>query len=320
MKTRTILGLVILFIGITAYRMVDDVLARLGMQQSNAQYSIIRMVIGRFGTGPMETGVEDGPANSIYKQKQAFRLPYVPQLAAVIAGDKTGIAKDLCEYVRKYINSEEFIAEYERLREEAMPLRQDGMTLSNLKQSKEVFETNIRNYKSDTKYVAEQQKKLDENQVKLDAILEAAKKNFPGKAEWEQAYPTDPAILVKKRLQEYLALVPTVDFNATLTGKGSRQTFVNPVYEKKSLKWKAIFRAGKEVNDVVTAFVKEWLKGEIIAKEKGTMANYKDTKSPGSSSGSNNSNATPASNTEPAVEKAKEKKSLFKKLKEKIGQ
>jgi hypothetical protein len=210
-------------------------------------------------------GMEGGPANSIYAQLQSFRLPTV-KLAA-IANDKAAAAKELCEYVKKYINSKEFSVEYAKLRESAMPLTDRGMSLADLKRNSEVFRTNIKNYPNDTKYVAEQQKQLDENEKKIATLLDAAKKPFPGKELWEKLYPADPSVVVKKRLQEYLQLVATVDFNAKLTGSGKRQTFVNPVYEKKSLKWKAIFRAGKEVNDVVTAFVKEWLKGEIISKE-----------------------------------------------------
>ena len=94
----------------------------------------------------------------------------------------------------------------------------------------------------------------------MDALTEASKKPFPNKEIWEKTYPADPALLIKKRLQEYLTLAATVDFKATLTGSGKKQVFTNSAYEKKSLKWKAIYRVGKEVNDVVTAFVKEWMK------------------------------------------------------------
>jgi hypothetical protein len=73
-------------------------------------------------------------------------------------------------------------------------------------------------------------------------------------------------LAVKTRLNEYLELHATVDFNARLTGTGSNQKFVNPAYEKKSLKWKAIYRAGKDVNDVAAAFAKDWLKGDVISK------------------------------------------------------
>ena len=258
----------------TAFKIADDIFTRLGMQQETARYYFINNLVGRFDTGPMELGSEGGDPNSVYNQLQSFRLPYARSLAAVIAGDKTAAAAEMCDYVKRYVNSEEFIEKYNSQRDAAMPLTDRGSTLADLRNNKRVFELNIRNYKTDTKYVAEQQKLMDENQKKIDALLEAAKKPFPGKDAWEKTYPLDPSILVKKRLQEYLQLAATVDFTAKLTepDKYKIKKFVNPVYEKKSLKWKAIYRAGKEVNDVVTAFVKEWLKGEIISKEKIKMA------------------------------------------------
>lgn len=242
---------------LTAFIIADDIITRLGMQQQNAQWHIIRNFIGRFDTGPMEQGMEDGPANSVYKQLQSFRIPTAKLLPSIISGDKAGAARELCEYVKTYLNSKEFTEEYIKLREDAMPLTDNGMSLANLKRNSEVFRINIKNYPNDTKYVAEQQKQLDENEKKIVALQEAAKKPFQGKDAWLKLYPQDPAVMIKARLQEYLQVVATVDFNAKLTGTGKKQSFVNPVYEKKSLKWKAIYRAGKEVNDAVTVFVKE---------------------------------------------------------------
>lgn len=251
---------------LTAFKIADDIITRLGMQQQIARSYIIQNLVGRFDSGPMSGAVEDGPANNIYSQLKSFRIPYARLLPDIITGDKAAAAKELCDYIKKYINSEEFITEYKKLKEAAMPLTDKGMSLASLKRNSEVFRLNIKNYQTDTKYVAEQQKQLDENEKRLATLLEAMKKPFPGKDAWEKTYPEDPVVVIKKRLEEYLQLAATVDFNAKLTGTGKKQTFVNPVYEKKPLKWKAIYRAGKEVNDVVTAFVKEWLNRDIIKK------------------------------------------------------
>jgi len=266
MKRNKIWLLAATAIGLTAFKMADDILTRLGMQEQAAQNSIISNIIGRFDSGPMDAGIEDGPANSMYSQMKSFRLPYAKLLPDIISGDKAAAAKELCDYVKSYVGSETFMTEYKKMKESALPLTDNGMSFGSLKRNSEVFRINIKNYPNDTKYMAEQQKKLDENEKRIAVLLESMKKPFPGKDVWEKTYPADPSIIIKKRLQEYLALAATVDFTAKLTGSGKRQTFVNPVYEKKPLKWKAIYRTGKEVNDVVTAFVKEWLKGEIIPK------------------------------------------------------
>lgn len=330
MKKKTILFLSILTCTVTlAVKITDDIITRLGMQAQNAQWHIMRNMIGRFDTGPMDQGVEDGAPNSVYMQLQAFRVPGARLLESIITGDKAGAAKELCEYVKKYVNSEEFAAEYNKLREDAIPLTDQGMSLASLKRNSEVFKLNIKNYPNDTKYVAEQQQKLDENEKRVTALMNAAKKPFPGKEAWEKMYPADPAKVVKKRLQEYIQLVATVDFTAKLTGTGKKQTFVNPAYEKKSLKWKAIYRAGKEVNDVVTTFVKEWLKGEIISATKTTMTAQVSTPAPVSSPNNSQGNKTnPVAATEPAAPSeqpatntpaSKPKKSLFNKIKDKTN-
>ena len=215
-----------------------------------------------------------------------------------------------------------------------MPRINYGPSLGSLKDDIVVYQKNINNYKTDTKYVAEQQAKLDEAQKKVDAILEAAKKPFPGKASWEKKYPLNPAVLVKQRLQEYLQLAATVDFNAVLTApdKYNIKKFVNPAFEKKSNKWKAIYRAGKEVNDVVTAFVKDWLKGDIISANKTKMTASTPTTSTNNTvvkpsttpDKTSNSPTTKveeptANHTQSKTDSTKPKKSLLNKVKGKIG-
>ena len=336
MKKSTIILLAFVFCtAALAIKVADDILTKLGLQAQNTQWHIMRNIIGRYDAGAMSEGVEDGPSNSVFSQLQSFQIPRATLLSAIITGDKSGAARDLCEYVKKYVNSEEFIAEYNKLKEDAMPLMYNGMRLSSLKHSSDVFRTNIRNYPNDTKYLAEQKQLLDENEKKVATMTEMAKKPFPGKDQWEKTYPADPAVLVKKRLQEYLQLVATVDFAAKLTGSGKKQTFVNPVYEKKSLKWKAIYRAGKDVNDVVTAFVKDWLKGEIISAAKTRMTTQANTPPATPPSAARNTqtvnqgNATtgtvtqsqPVQSEQPATSTPtpKPKKSLFNKIKEKAN-
>lgn len=336
MKKR-ILIITAVFIALTAtaIKVVNDIIERLGMDQKFVQGNIVSNIVGRFSYGPMD---DNDNTNIVGDQESNFRLPYIPKLklSTIISGDKAAAAKDLCEYIKKYINSEEFVLAYNKQRENAMPRINYGPSLGSLKDEIIVYQKNINNYKTDAKYVAEQQAKLDEAQKKVDVILEAAKKPFPGKASWEKKYPLNPSVLVKQRLQEYLQLAATVDFNAALTApdKYNVKKFVNPNFEKRSSKWKAIYRAGKEVNDVVTAFVKEWLKGEIISANKtkmaestsGTLPNNSTTKPTATesvkstSAPTNKPNESVTSTTNQAKpDSTKTKKSLLNKVKGKIG-
>ncbi|RYY53740.1 MAG: hypothetical protein EOO09_16925 [Chitinophagaceae bacterium] len=309
---------------LTAFTVADDILTRLNLEAGTAQRFILCNFTGQF----------DNEISGVKEESDYFRIPYTKKmLPAIIAGDKASAAKELCEYVKAYCSSTEFEKAYNKDRLAALPLRDNGADAGVLARNIEVYRINIRNYPNDKKYVAEQQQLVTESQARLDKLLEQAKGPFDLKKEWEAAYPADPAVAVRKRLQEYLTLVATVDFTAKLAApdKYNKKKFINPAYEKKSLKWKAIFRAGKEVNDAVTLFVKDWLKGEIIAKEKITMTPVmSSSKEPAAStkeptaSASNSSNAAGTTTTGSTAEAdkkttapVKEKKAFLNKLKNK---
>lgn len=76
------------------------------------------------------------------------------------------------------------------------------------------------------------------------------------KAEDEKRYPSDANVLIKQRLQEFLSISATVDFNAQLNGS----MFANPEYEAKSGQWKMCFRAGKAVVEAAREEAQAWLK------------------------------------------------------------
>jgi uncharacterized protein YdaT len=78
-------------------------------------------------------------------------------------------------------------------------------------------------------------------------------------AKWKETYPEDYRPIIKNRLQKFIELSGTVDFNAELKEVYSKQKFVNPAYEAKSSEWKQIFRSGKEVTEVTRKFAQQWL-------------------------------------------------------------
>jgi hypothetical protein len=76
------------------------------------------------------------------------------------------------------------------------------------------------------------------------------------KGDDEKKYPADANELIKKRLQEFLTLSASVDFEAEVSGG----RFVNPEYEAKSREWKMCYRAGKAVIMAAREEVELWLK------------------------------------------------------------
>ncbi len=66
--------------------------------------------------------------------------------------------------------------------------------------------------------------------------------------------------VLRKQLTAFAALVPTVDFDAATTQKGSKLVFVKPAYETKGAVWKACFRAGKGASTAALRVAQSWLK------------------------------------------------------------
>ncbi|WP_420150833.1 hypothetical protein [Spirosoma sp.] len=65
--------------------------------------------------------------------------------------------------------------------------------------------------------------------------------------------------LLKKRLEDFIALSESVDFEARLVPMGRKQAFANPVYERKPAEWKFLYRLGKEPVAEAQVFARQWL-------------------------------------------------------------
>ncbi len=327
-------------LGLFAFGLAEDIVARLGMKHKTAQRYILGNFTGDFKEpGAVEEDHGGAGEESASAQLNAFQIPYARLRPSIVKGDKAAAARDLCAYVRLYVNSQEFLNDYSARREAAKPTeepyRPSKTELDHMRKSLKEAEASYGQAKNAPGMTREALTAYEKGLAQMRKQLADYEDPTPNKTRWLKTYPEDPSIAVKARLEEYLQLAATVDFNAELTG-GNRKKFVNPAYEKKSLKWKAIYRAGREVNGATTAFVKEWLKGEIVSAKKSTLpAEITDDRpvsgkkpaeagqpsapvpaQPGSASSSPDQPAA----AQPAKEaEAKEKKSLFKKLKEKVA-
>jgi hypothetical protein len=90
----------------------------------------------------------------------------------------------------------------------------------------------------------------------LDNAVDNAVDKTVGGNENEDRYPSDPNKLIKKRLEEFLSVSESVDFDAKLNGS----MFVNPEYESKDDKWKMCYRAGREVVEAAREEAQKWVK------------------------------------------------------------
>lgn len=108
----------------------------------------------------------------------------------------------------------------------------------------------------------------DKNHPKYAKNMSAIRMMYDGDMKWynneiaklEAKYPADIKSFLKMRMQEFLDISATVDYNAELKQDGRLKRFVNPAYERQSMNWKYCFRAGKETTEAARAFVQQWLK------------------------------------------------------------
>lgn len=79
-------------------------------------------------------------------------------------------------------------------------------------------------------------------------------------SDWEQTHPAGPKVRIKQRLEEFLALSATVDFQAATKADGNTLRFVDPELERKPPNWKLCYRAGQPAVDAARAFATAWVK------------------------------------------------------------
>lgn len=220
----------------------DAILQKLGVDKGNADYSI------------------EG-----YFLRNSFYIPRAKFLKDIVNGDKTGAAMELASYVKGYVMSDAFKAKYQELRMANMPTSEpERMPASMIQQMKEGLKT-MEDMTNDTymmsMYSKEDKEQMQKSLEEMRASIREAEDPHPNKTKWLKNYPEDPKEMIKARLNEYLQLVESVDFNAQLTtNQYNKQIFVNPEYERKNSRWKACYRAGKEVNTQMKVFVQNWLK------------------------------------------------------------
>lgn len=254
-----------------AFVKYTGIVDNLGMNESDTKEHILKNIVGRQSEEPIEAEETFDSKDKAYEELKTFKIPYARLLPQIINGDKAAAAKEMCNYVKEYVNSQEFIDDYNNLREQTKPVSEpqqmDEATLKSLKAQLKEAEKSLAMMKGNKYIPASTLKQYEKSVADLKKQIPEKTDPTPNKTKWLKLYPENPANAVKKSLEEYLKIASSVNFKAETTGTGKRKKFVLAEYEAKSLKWKAIYRAGKDVNDVTVAFIKEWLKGDIISKE-----------------------------------------------------
>jgi hypothetical protein len=239
-----------------------DILAGLGLTRASAGEGILEALIS--GTPYHEAAMK------------AFKaLPAASRAAAVSAG---------LDWIKAFAGSREFAAAYALGREKERPappvprpaadeqakkMKADmeksiaemrkGMAAMDA-ETKKVMEASIRGMREQLERMeADPQQKALWRQMADMAGLEDKKRHEEELKAWEEGWPADPRVLIRRRINDFLVVSAGVDFAARVKPRGDKMIFVNEEYEQKPPEWKVCFRAGKEATAAARAFAAAWL-------------------------------------------------------------
>lgn len=269
-KTIFILPLLVLVLGFTAGRIIDDKLASLlkqfNMKEDNAKQSVFYAVSG-----------------------SSFYIPNVKVLKALVVNDRVTMIQSIGKNIKEYVASKEFVEQYNQLREDRKPTPPETPKYSaQLKEEqKESLTKSIAEMeKSKTQMAKDQQAMFDDvikglkDQLKeidnpkttmftpeMDVYIKQGYDmqvdNYNKEVkEWETEYPVnDPKPMIKKWISVFLEKSGDINFSAA-TKKDSKGIlkFVDKEYEYKDSQWKLYYRAGKESVTAARTFAQNWIK------------------------------------------------------------
>jgi len=250
-------------ISFTMKKAADDIWQKLGISQSKGDENIKASFLNGYF--------------HYYGAKTAKNL---------LVNDRAAVAKDLLNYSKQKLSSDAFRKDYEKLRNSAKPVEYPYTAKSKEEVRKEkiaemqksitdaealvkkmpdmaktmqptidMFKNNLKDYQDPNSQMIElyYQNELHTKKQREDSYKESMER-------WQKEYPANVNTMIRERLQKFVTLAKTVDFNAQLKEVGGKKKFVNPQYEGQNYEWKQIFRAGKEVIIPAISFAEQWIK------------------------------------------------------------
>jgi hypothetical protein len=251
----------ILLLSFTVNKLTGDFLNQLGMSRPGADEKIAQCLLG----GYVDTyGVRN--------------------VKNITLGNRTAVTNDLLVYIKQYSASTAFKKEYAVLKEKNKPRLSaiqtpEAMRKENIEQMKKaatelegyykkadaslkpMFEKSLADGKKQLKDAEDPNNKMYLNYAKNydQLVKDNEDRNKLMLKRWEENYPENQLLFIKKHLQNFLATTADIDFAAETISKNGKKIFVKPEYEHKEHYWKMAYRAGKEVVEPSRDFVTEWL-------------------------------------------------------------
>lgn len=254
-------GVIALLVVAAALSAAPDVLQQLSVSKADAGQEIL-------------SALASGSPN-YHRVRNAFKAASPEARAALV--------EQVLTWTKAYVNSPQFAQDYAAYREQAKPapLEEQESVDDELAAQRREHEQQIAEMKKSLASVPAEMRKEMEKAIKETeaafremqkdaAIQNAQRENLENERKeaqeqyaadverWKSEYPADPKVLVKRRVQEFLAATADVDYDAKLVKSGSKMRFANEEYEAKPWEWKLAYRAGKPATEAARAFVKGW--------------------------------------------------------------
>jgi hypothetical protein len=208
-------------------------------------------------------------------------------IGKVVETKRVQITEDMLRFAWNYTNSPEFAIWWREYRERHKPMMQQTPSLSHDMRGDHIrnLETKLAEIRAERDTASGAQKThldgaiahlertlkdLNTMNPKQDSMMnqmftkmrDDAVNDYNLQIEfWKDCFPENGKLVVKARLEEYLALAASVDFSAQVKpGPNGVLVFVEPEYENKNYHWKMCYRAGREANNAAIRIVREWLR------------------------------------------------------------
>lgn len=227
--------------------------------------------------------------NASYCISQSFISGYLSTFSLrdamhININSRAGITTEILNYVKQYASSPAFQNDYKKWRNNYLqsfelvpPVTREQITAKKISET----EDNIRKYEQLLNKLTDAKAKKE-----FEQVISMAKKQLEeyrsGKSaqidyevnqettrylerknemdSWIKQNPETNADLIKHRLEDFLEVTRSIDYNAVLIEKNGKKYFAKQEYEGKGSQWKMAFRAGREVTETARLFAQEWLK------------------------------------------------------------
>ncbi len=208
-----------------------SVLEKLGLDTESTNKKILYDIVERHSAEPVGDSdfFEEDTPNEKSGDYKFFKIPQTKLLPEIVAGDKRATAKELCQYVKEYVNTQEFKDAYSKLRMQTKPTtepeRMSEETLNALRQNLKDQEKQYQEIKSNAHVPADMKDQFKNAIEDMRKTIEQNSDKTPYATFWKKHYPENPEEAVRARLNEYLSIAATVD----LRHKPKAQVRIEPL-------------------------------------------------------------------------------------------